>query len=58
MNDDLQKVLAKHEALVSGTTVPQDKPKPESSKSPAILDAPLLDTGESSKQVDGRYVYF
>ena len=51
-------MLAKHEALVSGTTVPHDKSKSESSKSPVSLDAPLVDTGESSKQADGRYVYF
>ncbi|KAL2515581.1 ENTH/VHS/GAT family protein [Forsythia ovata] len=29
LNDDLQRVLAKHESIASGTTVPSEKPKPE-----------------------------
>ncbi|GMI83878.1 hypothetical protein HRI_002057100 [Hibiscus trionum] len=41
LNDDLQQVLAKHEAIASGT-FQADKPKPE------------VDTGDSSKQSEGR----
>lgn len=55
LNDDLQKVLAKHEAIASGTVVPLADSKPNSSKALVDVDAPLVDTGESSKQTDGRY---
>ncbi|XP_021739199.1 TOM1-like protein 9 [Chenopodium quinoa] len=53
LNDDLQRVLAKHEAISSGIKVPQENSKPESSKGLVDVDAPLVDTGESSKQTDG-----
>ncbi|KAL2940066.1 TOM1-like protein 9 [Bienertia sinuspersici] len=53
LNDDLQKVLAKHEALSSGTVLPQEDSKPISSKALVDVEAPLVDTGESSKQADG-----
>ena len=48
LNDDLQRVLAKHEAISSGAPTQTAKPKPESSGSRALVDvdAPLLDTGE------------
>ena len=55
LNDDLQKVLAKHEAIASGNVVLQENPKPESSKALVDVDAPLVNTGESSKQTVGRY---
>ncbi|GAA0159219.1 transporter [Lithospermum erythrorhizon] len=47
LNDDMQRVLAKHEAISSGTTIPDEK-----SKSGALVDvdAPLIDTGESKEQ--------
>lgn len=51
LNDDLQRLLAKHEALASGTAVPVDKPKNENSKALVPTDAPLIDTGDS-KQPD------
>ncbi|GAB2275701.1 hypothetical protein Dimus_010455 [Dionaea muscipula] len=54
LNDDLQRVLAKHEALASGTTIQPVKPKPESVQALVDVDAPLVDTGESNKQADGR----
>ena len=54
LNDDLQKVLAKHEAIASGNVVLQENPKPESSKALVDVEAPLVDTGENSKQTDGR----
>ncbi|CAI9784851.1 unnamed protein product [Fraxinus pennsylvanica] len=47
LNDDLQRLLAKHEAIVSGTTTVQsDKPKPEPIRSLVDVDAPLIDTGD------------
>lgn len=52
LNDDLQRVLAKHEALASGTAIQQPKSKPESVQTP--MDALLVDTGESSKLADTR----
>ncbi|KAL0323837.1 UNVERIFIED_CONTAM: TOM1-like protein 9 [Sesamum calycinum] len=52
LNDDLQRVLAKHESIASGTTsTPLEKPKPEPVKSLVAVDAPLIDTGDS-KQLD------
>ena len=58
LNDDLQRVLAKHEAILSGTST-QNQNHPENSKpAPAgalvDIDAPLVDTGDTSKQTDGR----
>ncbi|XP_051119474.1 TOM1-like protein 9 [Andrographis paniculata] len=47
LNDDLQRVLAKHESIASGTIKAQpEKPKPESDKSLVNVDAPLIDTGD------------
>ncbi|CAA3002584.1 TOM1 2 [Olea europaea subsp. europaea] len=49
LNDDLQRLLAKHEAIASGaTTVQSDKskPKPEPVRSLVDVDAPLIDTGD------------
>ncbi|KAL5850445.1 hypothetical protein ACOSQ4_008458 [Xanthoceras sorbifolium] len=54
LNDDLQRVLAKHEAIASGKPGQADKPKPESSG--ALVDVgggPLVDTGDASKQPAG-----
>lgn len=53
MNDDLQRVLAKHEAISSGTSVPAEKQKPESSGSLVDVEAPLVDTGDQPKKPDG-----
>lgn len=54
LNDDLQRVLAKHESISSGTVMPvkSDKLKPESAKSLVDVDAPLIDTadGKTSNQ--------
>ena len=57
LNDDLQKLLAKHEAIVSGTPGSQEKPEAASGQALVDVDAPLVDTGESSKQAHGRYSY-
>ncbi|XP_054796766.1 TOM1-like protein 9 [Prosopis cineraria] len=62
LNDDLQRLLSKHEAIASGISA-QNQPEklnrdqPEKLKaSPAgalvDLDGPLVDTGNSSKQTD------
>ncbi|XP_056699144.1 TOM1-like protein 9 isoform X2 [Spinacia oleracea] len=53
LNDDLQRVLAKHEAICSGTVLSLENSKPESNKALVDVDAPLVDTGETSKQADG-----
>lgn len=56
LNDDLQKLLAKHEAIVSGSPVSQKRPEAGSGQALVDVDSPLVDTGESSKQADGRYL--
>ncbi|OMP01913.1 phosphatase 2C (PP2C)-like protein [Corchorus olitorius] len=53
LNDDLQRVLAKHEAISSGTSSQAEKPKPEPAKELVNVDGPLVDTGDSSKQSGG-----
>ncbi|GAB4854290.1 hypothetical protein Ancab_022876 [Ancistrocladus abbreviatus] len=54
LNDDLQRVLAKHEVIASGPAVVPAKPKPESAQSFVDKDTLLVDTGEGSKQANGR----
>lgn len=56
LNDDLQRLLAKHESLASGKSAQTDKPKTESKSSGALVDVdgPLVDTGDATKQPDGR----
>ncbi|TYH50031.1 hypothetical protein ES332_D10G176500v1 [Gossypium tomentosum] len=54
LNDDLQRVLARHEAIASGTPSQANKPKPEPAKELVNVDSPLIDTGDSSKQSEGR----
>ena len=51
LNDDLQRVLSKHESLVSGQPVLLEKSKPETSTSQALVpvDAPLIDTGDTTQ---------
>ncbi|CAI9284333.1 unnamed protein product [Lactuca saligna] len=49
LNDDLQRVLAKHEALVSGTPVPVEKSKPETSQALVPVDDLLIDTGDTKQ---------
>ncbi|KAL0311983.1 UNVERIFIED_CONTAM: TOM1-like protein 9 [Sesamum radiatum] len=54
LNDDLQRVLAKHESIASGTaSTPLEKPKPEPAKSLVAVDAPLIDTGDSKQSDKG-----
>ncbi|XWS70334.1 hypothetical protein CRYUN_Cryun03dG0039100 [Craigia yunnanensis] len=54
LNDDLQRVLAKHEAIASGTSSQTDKPKPEPARELVHVDGPLVDTGDSSNQSERR----
>ncbi|KAL5558820.1 hypothetical protein UlMin_035031 [Ulmus minor] len=54
LNDDLQRVLAKHEAISSGTSALTEKPKHEPAGALVDVDSPLVDTGGSSKQPDGK----
>ncbi|KAF7817136.1 TOM1-like protein 9 [Senna tora] len=56
LNDDLQRVLAKHEAIASGTYVANQTEKPKSAPAGTLVDvdAPLVDNGDISKQTDGR----
>ncbi|KAG7972821.1 hypothetical protein I3843_07G202000 [Carya illinoinensis] len=54
LNDDLQRVLAKHEAIASGTSLQVEKPNPEPVRGLVDVDGLLVDTGEKSKQRDGR----
>lgn len=54
LNDDLQRLLAKHEAISSGKPIPAERPKDEAVRSLVDVDSPLVDTGATSKQPDGR----
>ncbi|KAF3943170.1 hypothetical protein CMV_030242 [Castanea mollissima] len=54
LNDDLQRVLARHEAIASGTSVQMEKTKPEPVRSLIDVGGPLVDAGENTKQPDGR----
>ncbi|KAH0646701.1 hypothetical protein KY284_034585 [Solanum tuberosum] len=46
LNDELQRVLAKHESIASGTSVQVEKPKSEPPQPLVNVDAPLIDTGD------------
>lgn len=52
LNDDLQRLLAKHEAIASGTPVPKEIPKSEPVRALVDIDKPLVDTGDSNKKPD------
>ncbi|KAF3636772.1 putative target of Myb protein 1-like isoform X2 [Capsicum annuum] len=53
LNDDLQRVLAKHEAIASGTSVKGETSKPEPAQSLVDVDSPLIDTGASIQPDQG-----
>lgn len=53
LNDELQRVLAKHEAISSGTSVKVEKPKSEPPQPLVNVDAPLIDTGDSKQSDQG-----
>ncbi|KDP34202.1 hypothetical protein JCGZ_07773 [Jatropha curcas] len=53
LNDDLQRVLAKHEAIASGTSgvsASIQKTKPASGGALVDVDGPLVDTGDTKKR--------
>ncbi|KAF7830126.1 TOM1-like protein 9 [Senna tora] len=56
LNDDLQRVLAKHEAIASGISAQNQPEKSKATPAKALVDvdAPLVDTGDTSKQTDMR----
>ncbi|KAI4316137.1 hypothetical protein L6164_024144 [Bauhinia variegata] len=58
LNDDLQRVLAKHESIASGSgpSVQNQTEKSKPAPAGALLDVgdPLVDTGDASKQTVGR----
>ncbi|KAM1664042.1 hypothetical protein ACFXTN_039623 [Malus domestica] len=56
LNDDLQRLLAKHEAIASGNPVQPDKPKPAANGALVDVGGPLVDSGNDNKQPDGRSV--
>ncbi|KAE9587044.1 putative GAT domain-containing protein [Lupinus albus] len=55
LNDDLQRLLAKHESISSGTSAQNhtEKPKTEPSGALVDVDGPLVDTGNTSNQTHG-----
>ncbi|KAJ8552136.1 hypothetical protein K7X08_028579 [Anisodus acutangulus] len=53
LNDDLQRVLAKHEAIASGTSVKGETSKSEPARSLVDVDSPLIDTGTSNQSDQG-----
>ncbi|CAK8570228.1 unnamed protein product [Lathyrus sativus] len=58
LNDDLQRVLARHESFLSGLSTQNGNHLENSKPAPAgplvDVDAPLVDTGDTGKQTDGR----
>ncbi|KAL3354706.1 hypothetical protein AABB24_019046 [Solanum stoloniferum] len=53
LNDDLQRLLAKHEAISSGTSPKGETSKSEPARSLVDVDSPLIDTGTSNKSDQG-----
>ncbi|XP_073275811.1 TOM1-like protein 9 [Primulina huaijiensis] len=54
LNDDLQRVLAKHESIASRTTsVQSENPKPEPTQALVNIDTPFIDTGDSNQSDRG-----
>lgn len=53
LNDELQRVLAKHESIASGTSVQVEKPKSEPPQPLVNVDAPLIDTGDRKQSDQG-----
>lgn len=55
LNDDLERVLAKHEAIASGVPVANQTEKVKSKPLGELIDVgPLVDNGDANKQTDGR----
>ncbi|WMV42884.1 hypothetical protein MTR67_036269 [Solanum verrucosum] len=58
LNDELQRVLAKHESIASGTSVQVEKPKSEPPQPIVNVDAPLIDTGGRKQSDQGKTLGF
>jgi len=54
LNDDLQRVLAKHEVIASGTSVQAEKTPLRPSGTTTDVKGPLLDIGDNSEKPDER----
>lgn len=54
LNDDLQRLLLKHEYIASGTPAPAEQPRAEPVQGLGSSDAPLVDTRDNGKQPAGR----
>ncbi|KAH1130547.1 hypothetical protein J1N35_001925 [Gossypium stocksii] len=54
LNDVLQCVLARHEAIALRTPSQENKPKLEPAKELMNVNSPLIDIGDSSKQSEGE----
>lgn len=53
LNDDLQRILAKHEAISSGTIPIQTENKKPGPAQPLVnIGAPLIDTGDTNTQLE------
>ncbi|KAG6423375.1 hypothetical protein SASPL_113770 [Salvia splendens] len=51
LNDDLQRILAKHESISSGSIpVQSENKKPEPAQALVNVDAPLIDTGDKQSE--------
>ena len=51
LNDDLQRLLVKHEDLASGDVT--ENTKPELTRAIVPVDAPLIDTGDTKQNNGG-----
>ncbi|KAL4283593.1 hypothetical protein GQ457_16G001100 [Hibiscus cannabinus] len=56
LNDDLQRLLARHQAIASGNYSQADENKPEAAREIGNPGGPLVDTGDISKQSDYRFI--
>ncbi|KAK8975832.1 hypothetical protein V6N11_057669 [Hibiscus sabdariffa] len=58
LNDDLQRLLAKHQAMASGnySQADENEPEPESARETAFAGGPLVDFGDISRQFKERSI--
>ncbi|XP_043724716.1 TOM1-like protein 9 isoform X3 [Telopea speciosissima] len=54
LNDDLQRLLAKHEAIASGTAIPIHPEIPKTPQALLDVDGPVVTEKENSTKTDGR----
>lgn len=55
LNDDLRRVLSKHEAITSETSVQKEKPKPQLVEARRDARLPLRNTGDNNNPQPERY---